>query len=55
MHEKNGATFHLPIHLHMLWNHQFAAKYDPRGPPRVIYEPRGQGVAETPIVSKGLR
>ena len=39
----------------MLWNHQFAAKYGPRGPPRATYEPGGQGVAQTSIVSKGLK
>ena len=42
------------IHLCMLWNHQFGAKYGPRSPPQAIYEPGGQGVTETPIVSKGL-
>ena len=26
-----------------LWNHQFGAKYSPRGPPRAIYEPGGSG------------
>ena len=54
MYEK-GATFEWSIHLRTLWNHQFGAKYGPRGPPRAIYEPGGQGVAETPIVSKGLK
>ena len=51
---KKWATFLLPIHLHMLWNHQFGAKYGPRGPPRAIYEPGSQGVTEASIVSKGL-
>ena len=42
------------IHLRTVWNHQFGAKYGPVSPPRAIYEPGGQGVAETPIVSKAL-
>ena len=38
----------------MLWNHQFGAKYGLGGPSRAMYEPGGQSVTETPIVSKGL-
>ena len=45
----------MSIHLSTLWSHQVGAKYGPRGPLRAIYEPGGQGVAETPIASKGLK
>ena len=45
----------MSVHLHTLWMPQFGAKYGPRGPPRAIYEPGGQGSAELPMVLKGLR
>ena len=53
MRKKMGNIFIANPFMHA-WNHLYAAKYGPRGPPRAIYEPGGQGVAETPIASKGL-
>ena len=38
---KKWATFYLSVHLCTLWKPHFGAKYGPRGPPRVIYEPGG--------------
>ena len=54
-HEKNEPLFTCLFHLCTLWKPHFGAKYGPRGPPRAIYEPGGQGVTETPIVLKELR
>ena len=45
----------MSVHLHTLWKPQFEAKYGPKGPSRAIYEPGGQGSANTPIVLKWLR
>ena len=42
--------FLLSTHLCALLKSQFGAKYGTMGPPRAIYEPRGQDVIETSIV-----
>ena len=44
----------MSVHLHTLWMPQFGAEKGPRGPPRAIYEPGGQGSTELPMVLKGL-
>ena len=52
-HAKNVPLFYCQS-IYALLRPQYGAKYGTRGPPRAIYEPSGNGVSETPIVSKGL-
>ena len=46
--------FMTPIHFSTFLKPHFWAQYDSQGSPELKYEPGGEGVVETPIVSKGL-
>ena len=46
--------FFTAIHFSTFLKPHFWAQYDSWGSPKPKYEPGGESVAETPIVSKGL-